>query len=143
MATDVGYARRTGKKSSVHTHLNYLVIVSPPFTPSAASASATVRNLVATRAPDDSHEITKVTVFDLENKLVAYSGTFEEGVREVVSQWGMIYVLGNDGKVSSSPSHFLIHDFINRTVRSSQVSKKNRHPRSLTCSTVNRCTFSL
>jgi vacuolar protein sorting-associated protein 11 len=44
--------------------------------------------------------MTKVTVFDLENKLLAYSGTFGEGVREVVSQWGMIYVLGNDGKVS-------------------------------------------
>ena len=87
------------------------MIVSPPFTPSAASASATVRNLVATRAPGDSHEITKVTVFDLENKLVAYSGTFGEGVREVVSQWGMIYVLGNDGKVSSSSARFLICDF--------------------------------
>ena len=55
--------RHTGNKSSVHTHLNYLVIVSPPFTPSAASAPANVRNLVATRAPDNAHEITKVTVF--------------------------------------------------------------------------------
>jgi hypothetical protein len=87
-----------GTKSSVHTHLNYLIIISPPFIPSAASASATVRNFVA-RAPEAEGDITKVTVFDLENKLVAYSGTFAEGIREVVSQWGRIYVLGNDGKV--------------------------------------------
>ncbi len=40
-----------------------------------------------------------MTVFDLENKFVAFSGTFEEGAREVFSQWGHIYVLTNDGKV--------------------------------------------
>jgi vacuolar protein sorting-associated protein 11 len=77
MGTDNGYIRHTDNKSSVHTHLNYLVIVSPPITPSAASAY--VRNLVATRAPDDAHKITKVTIFDLENKLIAYSGTCGEG----------------------------------------------------------------
>lgn len=38
-------------------------------------------------------------MFDLENKFVAYSGTFVEGVRDVVSEWGNIYVLTNDGKV--------------------------------------------
>jgi len=46
-------------------------------------------------------DIAKVTVFDPENKLVAFSGTFPQGVREVVSQWGDIYVLSNDGKVKS------------------------------------------
>lgn len=44
-------------------------------------------------------DIAKVTVFDPENKLVAFSGTFVQGVREVVSQWGDIHVLSNDGKV--------------------------------------------
>ena len=58
-----------------------------------------MRNYVARANPADESDITKVTVFDLENKLVAYSGAFEEGVREVVSQWGKVYVLGNDGKV--------------------------------------------
>ena len=48
-----------------------------------------------------------MTVFDLENKLIAHSGTFGEGVREVVSQWGKIFVLGNDGSVSN-PFHSLI-----------------------------------
>ena len=89
----------TGHKSSIHTHLNYLVIISPPFFPSATSASATVRNLVARQPSATETDVTKVTVFDAENKLVAYSGTFKQGVREVFSQWGMVYVLSTDGKV--------------------------------------------
>lgn len=89
-----------GHKSSVHTHLNYLVIVSPPFVPSASSASATVRNLWRNDALSGNTDYTKVTVFDLENKFIAYSGAFSEGVREVVSQWDQIYILPNDGKVS-------------------------------------------
>ncbi|KAF8967280.1 hypothetical protein BDZ97DRAFT_1697796 [Flammula alnicola] len=88
-----------GHKSSVHTHLNYLVIVSPPFFPTATSASATVRNLVARQPSATETDVTKVTVFDPENKLVAYSGTFKQGVREVVSQWGQVYVLSNDGNL--------------------------------------------
>jgi hypothetical protein len=87
-----------GVKSSVHTHLNYLVIVSPPFFPSASAASATVRNFVA-RAGSPGEDITKVNVFDLENKLVAYSGAFKQGVRDVVSQWGNVYVLSTDGQL--------------------------------------------
>ncbi|KAL5529475.1 hypothetical protein ACEPAG_5460 [Sanghuangporus baumii] len=88
-----------GYKSSIHTHLNYLVIVSPPFFPSAASNSATVRNFVARNQLPDRTDVSKVTVFDLENKFVAHSSTFVEGVRAVVSEWGHIYVLTNDGKL--------------------------------------------
>jgi len=54
---------------------------------------------VARGQPQPNTDIAKVTVFDPENKLVAFSGTFPQGVREVVSQWGGIYVLSNDGKV--------------------------------------------
>lgn len=92
--------RYPGTKSSIYTHTNYLVIISPPFLPSATSTSATVRNFVARGQPQPNTDIAKVTVFDPENKLVAFSGTFVEGVRQVVSQWGDIYVLSNDGKVS-------------------------------------------
>lgn len=48
-----------GTKSSVHLHSSYLVIVSPPFVPSASAASGTVRNFVRTTG-DDTSEITKV-----------------------------------------------------------------------------------
>lgn len=88
-----------GSKSSIHTHLNYLVIVSPPFIPTASAASATVRNYVARSNNAGGTDITKVTVFDPENKIVAYSGPFRQGVREVISQWGNIYVLTSDGQL--------------------------------------------
>jgi vacuolar protein sorting-associated protein 11 len=88
---------------SIHTHLNYLVIVSPPFAPSASSASATVRNFVARSglASGANSDVTKVTVFELENGIVGYSGTFPGGIREIFSAWDEIYILPNDGKVTS------------------------------------------
>ena len=55
--------------------------------------------MAKTQLPDKT-DISKVTVFDLENKLVAYSGTFVEGVRAIVSGWNCIFVLTNDGQVS-------------------------------------------
>ena len=88
----------TGHKSSVQSHLNYLVIVSPPMTVSASHASATVRHFAARSST--SADITKLTVFDVENKFVAYSGTFTEGVKDIFCEWGQIFVLSNDGKVS-------------------------------------------
>lgn len=91
----------TGHKSSIQTYLNYLIIVSPPFVPSAASNSATVRNFVARAANSTATDISKVTVFDPENKIVAFSGPFQEGVRDVLCAWGKIFVLSNDGKVKA------------------------------------------
>ncbi|OSD08241.1 hypothetical protein PYCCODRAFT_1429303 [Trametes coccinea BRFM310] len=88
-----------GPKSSIQTHRNYIVIVSPPFTPSASAASATVRNFVAKSSTASGSDITKVTVFDPENQYVAHSDTLTEGVREVFSAWGKLYVLSNDGKL--------------------------------------------
>ncbi|KAF5383483.1 hypothetical protein D9757_006137 [Collybiopsis confluens] len=88
-----------GNKSAIHLHSSYLVIVSPPFVPSASAASATVRNFVRATG-DDTSEITKVTVFDPANKFVAYTGTFTQGVRELISApWGELYVLSNNGEL--------------------------------------------
>ncbi|KAF8575784.1 hypothetical protein K439DRAFT_1397850 [Ramaria rubella] len=86
-----------GHKSSVQSHLNYLVIVSPPMSVSASHASATVRNFAARSSANT--DITKLTVFDVENKFIAYSGTFTDGVRDVFCEWGQIFVLSNDGKL--------------------------------------------
>lgn len=95
----VNFPCAIGHKSSIHTHLNYVVIVSPPFMPTASAASATVRNFVARSPNPNESDITKVTVFEPENKYVAYSGTFTHDVREVISQWGQIYILTSDGNV--------------------------------------------
>lgn len=83
----------------MHTHLNYLVIVSPPFTATASAPSATVRNFAA-RNNEPKADVTKVVLFDLDNKLVAYSGTHTEGIRHVFSVGRDVYLLSNDGKVS-------------------------------------------
>lgn len=50
----------------------------------------------------DRTDVSKVTVFDVENKFIAYSGIFVNGVRSVFSEWGNIYVLTNGGEVGSS-----------------------------------------
>lgn len=89
-----------GKKVAVHTHRNYMIIISPPIAPSVTAASATVRNLAAKSKSTDNAEITKLTVFDLENHFVAYTGTFTTGIREVFSVFGQIYALANDGSLS-------------------------------------------
>ncbi|KAG8863727.1 hypothetical protein FRB96_007564 [Tulasnella sp. 330] len=91
-----------GPKSRLLTLGTYVIIVSPPFFPAPSNASATVRNFVA-RAPDPTtvsqQDISKVTIFDLENKFVAFSGPFREGVRDIMYRGDEIYVLTNDGSL--------------------------------------------
>ncbi|KAF9028559.1 hypothetical protein BDZ89DRAFT_1101711 [Hymenopellis radicata] len=86
-----------GHKSAIHTHQNYLIIVSPPIIPTGSHPSATVRHFsnVAHNAGD--MDASKVTVFDPDNKITAYSAMFSQGARQVISAWGNIYVLTNDG----------------------------------------------
>ncbi|KAH8094673.1 hypothetical protein BXZ70DRAFT_947050 [Cristinia sonorae] len=88
-----------GPKATVHVHRNYLVLITPPFTPSGSAASATVRNF-AMRNDGPSKEITKVTILDLDNKFVAFSDTFTSGVREIFSANREIHLLFNDGKLT-------------------------------------------
>jgi len=90
----------SGPKTSVHMHLNYLVIVSPPLTANATSASAMIRNFASQNMGASGTKVTKVTMFDLENKFVAHSKAFTEGVGEVFLQLGNTYVLSNNGKLS-------------------------------------------
>ncbi|KAG2140932.1 uncharacterized protein EDB93DRAFT_1241828 [Suillus bovinus] len=86
-----------GYKSSIHTHLNYVIVVSPPTT--ATSTSSATRKLAAQPAGGDG-DASRVTVFDMENKVVGYTGVFAEGIREVISEWGNIYILTNNGQLT-------------------------------------------
>ncbi|WRT68039.1 uncharacterized protein IL334_005014 [Kwoniella shivajii] len=103
-----------GPKSSIAVFQHNLIIVSPPFYPSANSASATVRHYVSkTSATTNSEgvitnassDISKVTVFDLQNKLVSYSGTYRDGVREVFCQWNGIFVYGGNSRLTRLTEH--------------------------------------
>jgi hypothetical protein len=69
-----------------------VIVVSPPTT------VATTRKLAAQAAGGDG-DASRVTVFDMENKVVGYTGMFAEGIREVISEWGNIYILTNNGQV--------------------------------------------
>ncbi|KAG1764165.1 hypothetical protein EV702DRAFT_1154861 [Suillus placidus] len=82
-----------GYKSSIHTHLNYMIVVSPPST--VTTTSPATRKLAAQAGGGDG-DASRVTVFDMENKVVGYTGMFAEGVREVISEWGNIYILTNN-----------------------------------------------
>ncbi|CBQ68432.1 related to PEP5-vacuolar biogenesis protein [Sporisorium reilianum SRZ2] len=98
-----------GPKSSIHLSASQVVIVSPPYTPSSSSTS---RNLIGNRdSPLTTPtlrkgsmmpaEIAKVTIFDLDNKLVAFSGTFESGIREAwVGPAGEVLVLSDTGELT-------------------------------------------
>ncbi|OCF75394.1 vacuolar membrane protein [Kwoniella mangroviensis CBS 8886] len=105
-----------GPKSSISVYQHNLIIISPPFYPSANSASATVRHYVSKQAntttnsdgvstSNSSNDISKVTIFDLQNKLISYSGTYRDGVREVFCQWGGIFVYGGNGKLTRLSEH--------------------------------------
>lgn len=92
-------ADSSGPKSSISVSRDRLIITSPPFYPSAGSASSTVRHYVSRAGANGDSDIAKVTILDLENKLVSYSATFRQGVRTVFSQWMSTFVLETSGKV--------------------------------------------
>ncbi|GAA6024344.1 hypothetical protein JCM10207_003311 [Rhodosporidiobolus poonsookiae] len=97
----------------------YLAILTPPQSVSLGSASATIRAHASSKpspapapaspanGPADD-KVGKVTLFDPENKFVAFSAPYgdsaavhggEAGVREVVEAWGAIWVLTESGKL--------------------------------------------
>ena len=59
-------------------------------------------------------EMTRVVLVDMENKLVAYTGTFEGGVQDAVSVWGHAYWSGMTGRwalcvCSSFADRIMVH----------------------------------
>ena len=75
----------------------YLAIVSPPRTPTPTPGGRSARQLNGT--PSDTAGSTKLTIFDPENKLVAFTTTFDEGISEVWEAWGEVWVLTEGGKL--------------------------------------------
>ncbi|KIJ12896.1 hypothetical protein PAXINDRAFT_117658 [Paxillus involutus ATCC 200175] len=97
-----GVVSYEGPKLSLHTHLNYVVMVLPASTPAATTSTP-----LASPGNAIDPDAARVVLVDMENKLAAYSGVFERGVRDVVSEWGSLYVLGNDGgltRLSEKPT---------------------------------------
>ncbi|GAA6040097.1 hypothetical protein JCM8097_002027 [Rhodosporidiobolus ruineniae] len=113
------YTSASPSPSSSALPTPYLAILTPPQRSTLASTSATIRAHASSRssaspstaspAPGGPEErVGKVTVFDPENKFVAFSAPFgesvggtegEAGVREVVEAWGAVWVLTESGKL--------------------------------------------
>lgn len=87
-----------GAKSSITSAGSSLVIVTPPFMPSLASNSATVRSRAAASLPP-SGDISRVGIFDLSLNIVTHSSAVDTGVREVFCEFGEVFVLANDGSL--------------------------------------------
>lgn len=102
-----------GLKSSIRLASTQLVIISPPVTPSADANPVTTRQHISGKdrktgrleSPRNRDkpltEAVKVTIFDLDNKLVVYSNTFEGGVRDAWTAIdGDVVILGDDGALT-------------------------------------------
>jgi hypothetical protein len=87
------FSLKLGSKAAITTHGPSIVVISPPFTPTPASHSATVRRSAISAGASSRGEAVKVTVFDLENKLISYSNVFQDGVRDVFGEDGRQFCL--------------------------------------------------
>ncbi|GAA5984811.1 hypothetical protein JCM11641_002746 [Rhodosporidiobolus odoratus] len=100
----------------------YLLILTPPQTLSLSSKSATLRQAASSRLSGSTSSpnpgttsddrVGKVTMFDPENKFIAFSAPFgdavgggEAGVREVVEAWGAVWVLTESGRLFRLTEH--------------------------------------
>ncbi|KAH7890168.1 hypothetical protein F5I97DRAFT_645537 [Phlebopus sp. FC_14] len=123
----LGVVAFEGKKLSLYTHLNYVAMVlpvssnpasvssSPPSTtqpsvgkqhkstPSSTTVSTKPEPSTSTAHLQNTTEdadAARLILVDMENKLIAYTGIYENGIRDVVSAWGSLWVLGIDGKLT-------------------------------------------
>lgn len=78
----------------------YLVVVTPAAPASASAASATIRNYAKQQSGALPTSVGKVTIFDIENKFVAFSSTFEDGVKDIWEDGGRLWVGSDQGGVS-------------------------------------------
>ncbi|KAI7820795.1 hypothetical protein BC939DRAFT_217617 [Gamsiella multidivaricata] len=83
-----------GPKTSISFYKSYLVLVSPPNIPAAASRTFGVNS-----AAVSANDTTRLTIIDTANKFTAYQATFTQGIRSVICEWGSIYIVENGGKV--------------------------------------------
>ncbi|SNX85173.1 related to PEP5 - vacuolar biogenesis protein [Melanopsichium pennsylvanicum] len=95
-----------GPKSSIHLSASQVIIVSPPFTPTSSNRGysnnrdSPITTPTSRKGSMTPSEIARITIFDLDNKLVAFTGTFESGIRQTwVGPTGEVLVLSDTGEV--------------------------------------------
>ncbi|KAK9456148.1 hypothetical protein V1511DRAFT_496676 [Dipodascopsis uninucleata] len=89
-----------GPKTSIFVFKSYIALISPTASPSDIEVQSTLRRFVNTiQSSENPFDTTKFTILDIENKLIAYSGQFVDGVKTIFSEWDELYVLGGDGQL--------------------------------------------
>ncbi|KAJ8096870.1 hypothetical protein POJ06DRAFT_45500 [Lipomyces tetrasporus] len=89
-----------GPKDSIFVYKSYCAVVSLSAASSDASVQSSLRRFVGSvPSRDDPFGTTKFTILDTENKFVAYTGHFVDGVKAIFAEWGDLYVLGGDGQL--------------------------------------------
>lgn len=104
---------RAGEKTSLAWFRNYLVIVSREAASTAAPTSALAEYVgsgaskIVETAPSETTPGTVLTIYDLKNKFVAFTGTFSgntfrgQQITAVLGEWGELFVLTEDRKVDA------------------------------------------
>lgn len=86
-----------GPKQLVKTFKQYVMLVSPPQTP-AATKSITSR-LFGGRQADDMYSTSTFAILDTDLQYVAHTQSMVSQIRQVIVEWGDIFILTDDGKV--------------------------------------------
>ena len=87
-----------GPKQLVKVFQNYVAVVSPP-KPSAPSKTSALRRFVGGRA-EDILNTSQFALLDTDLKYVAHSESLLSKVRAMFIEWGDLFILTQDGKVS-------------------------------------------
>ena len=87
-----------GPKQLVKVFGSYVAVVSPP-KPSASTRTSALRRFVGGRA-DDILNISTFALLDTDLKYVAHTESLTSKVRAVLIEWGDLFILTQEGKVS-------------------------------------------
>jgi hypothetical protein len=98
------YFAYDGPKSLLAIYDDYVAVVSPPATTSAAKSS-TLRKFGGAQA-DDIFSTSNFTMVDPGMKIVAHSESLVSQVQNIFMIWGDLFTLTQDGKVGSAEVRF-------------------------------------
>ena len=93
-----------GPKQLVRTFRQYVTIVSPP--QASSKNKSTGLRFFGGRQADDIFTTSTFTVLDMDLQYVAHTESIAAQVKTVFSEWGDLFLLTIDGKVSGAfPTH--------------------------------------
>ena len=121
------YFAYDGQKSLVAIYDDYVAVVSPPVTTSAAKSN-TLRKFGGAQA-DDIFSTSTFTMVDPGMKIVAHSESLVSQVQMIFMIWGDLFTLTQDGKVrTAATDHLTLMFSTDISIPSEITSTKTRDP---------------